>query len=323
MAVSRQTQAPNDGKLAILGAGSLGRLWAGYLPSGAAVFLARPRAQDSVAGPESTLSDPHNPVNYQLQLPEGGQRRDCSVPVLPAHGLQPSALLVTTKAGDTLPALKAQLPSLPPSLPIVLFQNGMGSQQAVADTWPDRPVLAATTTEGANRPEADLLIHAGVGETWIGGLNHSGAKVVPEVVNALKASGLKLHSEQNIESRLWQKLVVNAGINPFTAIMDCPNGDILKSALFLDHIDALCQEISQVMAKDTEYPMETSAIKERIVAVATSTAKNTSSMRSDRLKGRPTEIDVINGYIIERANHFNIPTPVNRMLVERVKELTL
>ena len=321
MAGRQQADAPSDRPFAILGAGSLGRLWAGYLPSGAAVFLAR-ETMNEMVGAETPQANQSDTLHYQLQIPGSDQRRHCAVPVLSAEALQPTALLVTTKAGDTLSALQAQLPSLPPSLPIVLFQNGMGSQSAVVDTWPDHPVLAATTTEGANRPEANVVIHAGIGETWIGGLNDAGTQAAPDVVKALQVSGLKLHCEPDIESRLWQKLVVNAGINPFTAILNCPNGDILDAPLFLGHIDALCEEISQVMAVDAPQTLDASAIKERIVAVATSTARNTSSMRSDRLNGRRTEIDVINGYIVKCAERFDIPTPVNRKLVQQVKELT-
>ena len=160
--------------IAILGAGSLGRLWAATLPAGQVAFVPRrPR---------------RNPLRYRFQ-PFQGKAFTVRIPWL-AENENPDLLLVTTKAGDTLPALTTALAELPETTPVVLFQNGLGSQQQVADTWPERPILAATTTEGANRPEPDLTIHAGTGETYVGALTRSGHEALGEVVAQLQDSGL-------------------------------------------------------------------------------------------------------------------------------------
>ncbi|MGO1233450.1 MAG: 2-dehydropantoate 2-reductase N-terminal domain-containing protein, partial [Marinobacter sp.] len=146
--------------IAILGAGSLGRLWAATLPAGQVAFVPRP---------EQTPPSLH----YRFR-PIDGPEQAIEVPWL-EPGQPINLLLVTTKAGDTLAALESTLPHLPvpTDTPIVLFQNGLGSQQQVAERWPDRPILAASTTEGANRPVPDVTIHAGSGETWIGALTTS------------------------------------------------------------------------------------------------------------------------------------------------------
>ena len=303
--------------IAILGAGSLGQLWAGYLPVGQAVFLSRAALLSSSTPKE----DGQSVLHYRLKHPDDKETA-CAVPVASATEICPSLLLVTTKAGDTITALDQTLPGLATNIPVILFQNGLGCQQAVADRWPDRPILAASTTEGANRPQTGMLVHAGRGQTWIGGLNRAGQQDVSEASRQLRASGLDVTAEANIHQRLWDKLVVNAGINAFTAILDCRNGDILTHGFFLEHIDALSDEISQVMATEASCPLPAGEIKDRIFSVATATAENTSSMRSDRLRGRTTEIDVINGYIISRSRAMGIATPVNQMLTRKVKKLT-
>lgn len=303
------------GLIAILGAGSLGQLWAGYLPAGSAVFLSRPSTGSTDAASQPSI------LEFQVKHPEGSGT-DCEVAVSPVASIHPELLLVTTKAGNTLSALEQALPYLDKRVPVVLFQNGLGCQQTIAERWPDRPILAASTTEGANRPEPGLLVHAGRGQTWIGGLTKSGQRSVEQTVKELTTSGLVVHAETDIYQRLWDKLVVNAGINAFTAILDCPNGDILADPFFHEHIDELSEEISRVMALEANHPLSAREIRARIHSVATSTAKNTSSMRSDRQRGRKTEIDVINGYISERGQAAGIATPVNQMLAQRVKELT-
>ncbi|XKH01156.1 2-dehydropantoate 2-reductase [Marinobacter nauticus] len=293
--------------IAILGAGSLGRLWAASLPPGRAAFVPRPGASS-------------HSVRYQFQ-PVTGDAFSVQIPQL-ASGQSPDLLLVTTKAGDTLDALRATLSRIPASTPIVLFQNGLGSQQAVADTWPERAIFAAVTTEGANRPAPDVAVHAGRGETWVGPLTPAAETQLSKVIRPLAESSLTLHAEADILPRLWQKLVINAGINPFTALLDCPNGDILKAPLFRQWIDPLCQEIATLMVASGQGLVSPEQLRQNIEAVARKTAANTSSMRADVRAGRTTEIDYINGYLVALGRTLNITTPVNQMLTERVKQLS-
>lgn len=292
--------------IAILGAGSLGRLWAATLPAGQVAFVPRP-------------GQTPDPVRYRFQ-PLVGESFSVTVPWL-KRGQSPHLLLVTTKAGDTLEALTAALPSIAESTSIVLFQNGLGSQQQVAEAWPDRPVLAASTTEGANRPEPGLTVHAGRGDTWVGALNPTGQSLVNRVAQQLADSGLEVHPEQDILGRLWQKLVINAGINAFTAVLDCPNGEILEQPFYQRWITPLCREISHLLTAVGQPEHTPEALRESIEAVARRTATNTSSMRADVLAGRPTEIDFINGYLARLGQLHGIATPVNQMLTERVQQL--
>ncbi|MBW7469435.1 2-dehydropantoate 2-reductase [Marinobacter sp. M216] len=294
--------------IAILGAGSLGRLWAASLPAHDTAFIPRPG------------QTPTESVTYRFQALDGTER-PVAIPWL-ASTDRPDLILVTTKAGDTMQAIEGMAAALPVMVPIVLFQNGLGSQQAVAERWPGRPILAASTTEGANRPSPDSVIHAGAGETWVGALTDAGQSHVAPVVERLATSAMTVHAEHHILGRLWQKLVINAGINPFTAILDCPNGDIVTADFFQAHIDDLCTEIAQLMAASGQGGSDAPALRTRIEAVARATADNTSSMRSDMLQGRPTEIDYINGYLVRLGQSLAIPTPVNQMLTERVKQLS-
>ncbi|MDC0663927.1 ketopantoate reductase family protein [Marinobacter sp. SS21] len=298
-----------DGKILILGAGAMGRLWAASLPMGTARFL---RRSDSVA------SD--CPFYFQ---PMEGKRRAVTITYCdPADVVDVRLLLVTTKAPATLTALHEQLAGLHPSIPIVLFQNGLGSQQEVAQRWPHRPILAASTTEAANRPSPDTTVHAGIGHTWIGALTPLGNACLQEVIQQLSQSRLTVSAEADIQSRLWQKLVINAGINPFTALLDCPNGEILNHPLYGQCIDPLCEELHQLMVAEGLDAPPATELRASIESVARATANNTSSMRSDVLNGQLTEIDYINGYVARRGGELGLEMPVNRMLTDSVKMLS-
>jgi 2-dehydropantoate 2-reductase len=143
-----------------------------------------------------------------------------------------------------------------------------------------------------------------------------------QAVTMLATSGLVIHPETDILRRLWHKLIINAGINPYTAILDCPNGKILDYPLYQSTIEQLCMELSQLMDAAVQIRETPDALRQRIEQVARNTAGNTSSMRADVLRGRPTEIDFINGYLAKLGKGLGIDTPVNQMLTERVQQLS-
>ena len=294
--------------IGILGAGSLGRLWGAMLPTGGIAVIARPGEPTGAS------------VDYRFR-PFKGPESQVRIPFL-QPGDEPELILVTTKAGDTLDAVAGVINQFAIDTPILLFQNGLGSQQAVAKRWPERPILAASTTEGANRPESGLLVHAGTGDTWVGPMTSPAKVTVRKAVTMLATSGMNIHPETDIVQRLWQKLIINAGINPYTAILDCPNGKILDAPLYQSTIDQLCLELSQLMDAAVRIRQTPDALRERIEQVARNTAGNTSSMRADVQRGRQTEIDFINGYVAKLGKELGIETPVNQMLTERVQQLS-
>ena len=294
--------------IGILGAGSLGRLWGAMLPAGGVGFIVRPGEPTGAS------------VDYRFR-PFEGPESQVRIPFL-QPGDEPELILVTTKAGDTLDAVAGVINQFAIDTPILLFQNGLGSQQAVAKRWPERPILAASTTEGANRPESGLLVHAGTGDTWVGPMTSPAKVTVRKAVTMLATSGMNIHPETDIVQRLWQKLIINAGINPYTAILDCPNGKILYAPLYQSTIDQLCLELSQLMDAAVRIRQTPDALRERIEQVARNTAGNTSSMRADVQRGRRTEIDFINGYVAKLGKELGIETPVNQMLTERVQQLS-
>ena len=299
---------PEGGGIAILGAGALGRLWAACLPPAASGFVPRnPSALSSFR------------LHYHFRDSEDREHA-VTRPWLTTLS-DVSLLLVTTKAGDTLEALGQVIERIPESCPVVLFQNGLGSQQAVAARWPARPILAASTTEAANRPVSDQVVHAARGHTWIGALTEPATGLVTGIIRQLSPSGLDVRGEDRILERLWGKLAINAGINPFTALLDCPNGKILESPLFLDSINALCEELANLITAEGLPPHSPRELRDDIERVARNTAANTSSMRGDVQNGRVTEIDYINGYVASRSRELGLDAPVNQMLTDRVKEL--
>ncbi|MGP4844232.1 ketopantoate reductase family protein [Marinobacter sp. 1Y8] len=301
----------NRQTILIIGAGAMGRLWAGYLSPAFRVIFGRrlPGAAE--------LSYQFSPIN---RSPTSRQGTTVNIPVAGDTHIQPDLVLVTTKAPDALAAVKRFSPCIFDDTPVLLFQNGMGSQQAIAAAWPQMAVIAASTTEGAYLDNEGNVIHAGKGSTWLGGLTASGQAKVAITASLLALSGLNVQADSDIERRLWLKLAINAGINPFTAVLDCANGDIIGQPFFEERIAGVCSEISRLMALH-DYPCTAEMLEDEVRAVAQRTAANSSSMRQDMKAGRSTEIDMMNGFIASESERQGLDAPVNRFLADTVKRL--
>lgn len=133
-------------------------------------------------------------------------------------------------------------------------------------------------------------------------------------------------SAQAIREAQLEKLVINALINPLTVIFNCNNGHLFDKSPRAALIRLLLGEAGQVVRAllsstgqvDTNR-FSDEALFARVADVATKTGANISSMLQDVRAGRQTEIDYINGYVVEQGKKFSIPCVHNAKIVEMVK----
>lgn len=192
------------------------------------------------------------------------------------------SLIVTTKADLTVEALEPFVHRLTPASTVVLLQNGMGLLEEVTQSfWPhkeDRPrFLVGNVTHGAWVKRQCHVVHAGVGNIWLGvppdtmALPGADASSQPSVEPSSLPGSLAgsshhytllstlatLFSIPDLAAQLsadWpayqvralQKLVVNACINPLTAILDCRNGELVGDEWANEMWVEVCQEASRV-----------------------------------------------------------------------------
>jgi len=229
-------------------------------------------------------------------------------------------LLLTTKAHQSLSAIKPIQHRLTKDTVIVVMQNGMGVIEQLQPLLPQCTFLAATTTEGVNRTSPQHIIYAGRGETWLGALDKTSQQTAFSIYEQWSNSSLILHHDTRIIERLWLKLAINCAINPLTVIYDCRNGALLENNEALDTMKAVCDEVCAVMM---HYSVEPPAdLFNTAKQIAKKTGQNISSMLQDTRNKKPTEIDFINGYIVRKASQPNIPTPINAQLLNTITTLT-
>ncbi|ABZ77747.1 2-dehydropantoate 2-reductase [Shewanella halifaxensis HAW-EB4] len=226
-------------------------------------------------------------------------------------------LLVCVKAYQVRAALSAVLPYLPADAHVLLLHNGLGPHLDVQPELAGRSLSLGTTSQGAFRIDRYQVKQTGAGLTQLGPF--IGAELSEELKTLLLSNIDQSTWHADILPLLWQKLAINAAINPLTAIHNCPNGE-LANLEYRDTIHKAVRELVEVATADG-LKLELALLIERVYQVIGLTAQNFSSMHQDVYHQRQTEIDAINGFVLERAKAHKIVTPYNQDLVEQIKSL--
>lgn len=300
-------------KIAVVGPGALGTLFA-----------------TSLAGEnknEVWLLD-HNPeraarISGKILLDYEERKVSLNIPVSADPKLigETELVLLCVKSMDVAHALNHAAPLFSTETLIIPFQNGIGHIDAIQNNKIPFRSAFGVTSQGATLISPGHVRHGGVGVTKIGFLEPADdyqQRKLEETAHTLTASGFETASVPNILDHIWGKLLVNVGINALTVIHDCPNGELLNIPEARDNLVAAVQE-GQRVARALGIHLEYDPV-ELTLGVCHTTATNISSMLQDARKHRPTEIDAINGALIQKAEKLSIDVPVNQELVKKVKQ---
>ncbi|NOH22999.1 2-dehydropantoate 2-reductase [Vibrio europaeus] len=285
----------------ILGPGAIGSLWATkFEASGHNVSL------------WSTSSEPRLTLQLDHQPPQTFSNRSIN------SIKQADLILVTVKAWQVDAAVTPLMPHISPDAILVLMHNGMGTAESVVHKMPNNPLVLATTTHGAYKPSKQQVLHTGLGQTQLGGFNSLGNKC--SFLEEVFTHTLPVATwNYNIHHALWTKLAINCAINPLTAIHQVKNGQLAAQEHQLE-VNALLDEIHPVLAAE-QIPLSREQLSQTVNHVIEATAANNSSMQQDIFHCRPSEIDFITGYLLERAQHHGISTPKNHKLYQAIKNI--
>ena len=278
----------------ILGAGSLGTLWATRLArAGVPVRLIlrnQARLASYRAGQGLTLVE----HGVEHTYPVIGETPDNPEPI--------RRLLVACKAYDAQSAIAQLQHRLAPDAELILLQNGLGSQDAVAAQWPSARCIFASSTEGAFRDGDWRVVFAGHGYTWLGDASHP---TPPLWLDDLQAAGIPHEWATDILTRLWRKLALNCAINPLTVLYHCHNGGL--SAHHCE-VATLCAELAELLERCGQ-PAAAQDLHSEVERVIQATAANYSSMYQDVANARRTEISYLLGYACQAAARHQLAVP--------------
>jgi 2-dehydropantoate 2-reductase len=197
------------------------------------------------------------------------------------------------------------------------LQNGVGNWQRIARVVGERAVLVGSTAQGATLVAPGRIRHGGNGPTFIGEPEDPPSQRVWATVELFRSAGLETQASDQMEQLIWEKLHVNVGINAITALTGIRNGVIAQVEAAVDLSRAAVLE-AMLVAKAMGFSIREDMV-ERVIAIARATAVNRSSMGQDVDRKKRTEIDAINGAIVQYGEELGIATPVNRTLTQLVK----
>lgn len=278
----------------VLGVGSLGSLWATRLArAGLPVRL--------------ILRNPQRLEAYRqaggLTLIEAGQPRQYAVAAeLPQANIPIHRLLLACKAYDAQDAVASVVGRLAPGAELLLLQNGLGSQDEVAQALPGKRCLLVSSTEGAFRPAEFQVVFAGNGHNWLGDPSDPRP---PTWLDELQRAGIPHQWTPDILTRLWRKLALNCAINPLTVLHDCRNGGLAEHPA---EVATLCAELGELLQRCGQ-PAAADNLLEEVQRVIHATAANYSSMHQDVALGRRTEISYLLGYACAAAQRHQLHLP--------------
>jgi 2-dehydropantoate 2-reductase len=223
--------------------------------------------------------------------------------------------LVLVKSWQTERAAYKLLDCLPEDGLAVTLQNGLGNDANLSNILGMQRVSRGVTTLGVTLLEPGRARLSGEGLVILEQHPRIGL-----VENILRIATFEVKVVENAWPVVWGKLVVNAAINPLTALLRIKNGELLTIHPASELMGDLAREtasVAQALGVELPFSDPERAVRE----VAQFTSENYSSMLQDVLRGAPTEVDAINGAIIRKGEEYKIPTPVNRVIWSLVKAL--
>jgi 2-dehydropantoate 2-reductase len=289
----------------IVGPGAIGTLVCAHIQTFSQVYVHPHRAN----------------LNLATDLVTGTACTKLDWAVNPSINHQIDIIWVSCKAGQVLRSTSLLLEQHPTAIAILLH-NGLGPQDILKANFKNR-VLLGSTTCGALKTAEQEYTQTSFGQTDICFESDSkhARSFKDTLVNPNNNKGpLKIHSNENLTQILWKKLLINACINPLTAYYNIKNGGLLDPK-FKPEIELICSEVNSIM---THKGIETIVSPVDVVLnVAKISSENWSSMAVDFKARRETEIDYINGYLINQAAELNLRAPTLKKWYKRIATETL
>lgn len=245
----------------------------------------------------------------RVKLPDGSVRTfPVEVTNNPADCQGTEFVLVLVKSWQTERASHQLASCLSDQGLALTLQNGLGNQEILAAALGEDRIALGVTTIGATLIQPGMVRNGGDGKIMIE--NHPRIQMAEEI---LRHAGFEVEVIDQSQSLIWGKLVINAAINPLTALLEIPNGELLSKPE-TDELLSLTAEEAARIAQAVGVILPYSDPAEAVRQVAQQTSTNISSMLTDILREGPTEIDAINGKLVQLGEKVGVATPINRTL---------
>ncbi len=295
-------------RIAVVGAGAVGGYFGGMFARAGApiVLIGRRHFADAVNSNGLVLDKSEGQERIRVAATtEMSAIRDCSL------------ILFSVKANDTAETAKQIAPFLQPDATVVCLQNGVDNADRVRAVT-NVVTVPAVVYVAVSVPEFGRVKHLARGDLIIGPLSER----TTEVANVFNRAAISCRISENIEGELWVKLLCNCALNAISALGHARYGQIVQSG---DAKQLMQDVVDEVLAVARAAGVVLPGVDDResgmaaAMKIATQMADAFSSTAQDLNRGRPTEIDALNGYIVRQGAALAVPVPINSALFTLVK----
>ena len=290
-------------KIAVMGAGAVGCYYGGMLARAghSVVLIGRQPHVDAVnlrgLRLQTLTFDDHVPLHAST---DAAAVRDADL------------VLFSVKSPDTESAGAQIRPHLRPDAWVLCLQNGVDNADRLRLVLPSHEVAAAVVYVASEMAGPGHLRHHGRGELVIEPSTHA-----RRLAQVLSAAGVATEVSDNVRGALWAKLVLNCAYNALSALSRKPYGPLVASPGVTELMALVVAECLAVARADgVTVPGDVPAAVRRI---AETMPTQFSSTAQDLMRGKPSEIDHLNGYVLQRGRVLGVATPVNQTLWTLVK----
>jgi 2-dehydropantoate 2-reductase len=291
-------------RIAVMGAGAVGCYYGAMLAkAGRTVTL--------IARPQHVQAIERSGLRLQTATSDETVRVQARTEPRALRGAE--LILFSVKSSDTEAAGRAMAPYVDRAAAIVTLQNGVDNAERLVATI-EREVLSACVYVAVEMAGAGHVRHHGRGELVIGASSQSEG-----IAATFRSAGVPVDISANVMSALWAKLVVNCAYNALSAIAQLPYGQLVGGAAVPDVMRDIVDEcLAVARAQDVELSAD---MHEAVPGIARTMPGQFSSTAQDLARGKPTEIEHLNGFVVRKGEALGVATPVNRALLAIVKLL--
>jgi 2-dehydropantoate 2-reductase len=222
--------------------------------------------------------------------------------------------IIGTKAADVEPACRAVAPLLRPDDVVMAFQNGLGAGARVARCIPERHVVVGIAEGfGSSIPRPGSVHHTGMRLIRVGELHGGASPRLEALVRTWAEAGFEVRGYADIDQMVWEKFLCNVTLSAPCAAFDATVGELMADAGAWRVALGCTSEAHRLgialgVAFSFDDPIE------YVTTFSATIPEASPSMRLDHLARRRSEIDVINGQVVELSRPLDLPTPYNETL---------
>lgn len=231
-------------------------------------------------------------------------------------------LIVFGKALQTADIAEACRPLTTGTTRVLTLQNGLGNIEAIEKTMHPGRIMAGTTTLGTELLGPGAIRALGTGHTYLANVDGGTDETLAHIVRVMADAGLRAEYSPDVSRIIWAKVAFNCVLNALSALIRVPVGTLSEYAHLNRLVSPVVDEV--VAVANTDGVMLSASevhtlLQDALDRTRPGSSHHLPSMLQDLLRGRPTEIDHLNGAVVRKGAQNGVPTPVNETLTHLVR----